>query len=216
MFGPGPTRNDIAKIAEEVYEKRKSREKASNVNPFSDYTLKLKRNLLAVSCFGILVDVSNFEGGRINFFGMYSGHLGLELTHGIIGLVIFYLFFSFLWWAIDELRDWKVSTMKNLIEESEKSLSHLRKAIQDWEDKIRDEPGGFTVNTIVAAKDFISTINCQIGEASGLVKNLHNSAKMRVSMLTLAFPLLVAALYFYLAWRQMISGIWQILRRIVF
>lgn len=211
MFGPGLSNKEIEEIAAKVIEKKKSREKSNNINPFSEYTLKIKRNLISLAAFGVVVKLIGLDRGSLNIFGVQSRQIDPELLHAIIFVSILYFLISFLWWSRDEIRDWDVNALKNLTEESNKNLSAYKKLFSEWNEKFIENKNEFTPQTLKGINDILLAISYQIDENSKIVKSLSISAKCRVYGLVVLFPISIVVIYVSVSWDLILPGVVKII-----
>lgn len=206
MWGPGPTGKDIEKSASDVYRHKKDVEKINNVNPFSEHTLRLKRNLLTMSVFGILLGIVGIDGGRISVFGLSSQYIGKDAVFLIIASIIIYMMISFIWWSIDEIRDWRLGHIKALLDQQNESYKKIKETFSGWNDnwvKMGYQPLDNVL--LKASNDALLAMEHEIRKERDKVKMLGLSAKLRIYY-EIILPITMALTYLFIFRRDILNG----------
>jgi hypothetical protein len=181
-------------------------------DPLSDATRKVRAQLIFASTFAILVTVYDLKVNKTPWLDIEVPSTAPQLLNGLLSVAVAYLFFSFLLFAFQDFRRWRVSGELHLLHSSFdtilKSNNSLNAIHQHIEKLTADAHLADAIRTAVAeAAAEIPRAKTRLENLRSNLTSLSRLQWFRFAVVEIGTPVVLAAIALAKTWTAIVPFI---------
>jgi hypothetical protein len=175
-------------------------------DPLSDVTRKVRTQLLFVATFAILVKVYDLKVNKTPWLDIEVPETAPQLLDGILSVAVAYLLFTFLIYALQDFRRWRLSGELHLVQGSFDLLLNSRQdlnAIAQHIDKLTSNGpiDDAVIKAVAAAAERIPQSQAKLVTLGRKLANLSRLQWFRLIVIEIAAPTILGIIAVLKTWQ---------------